>query len=111
MYNCTNIGNYLFIDTKKMFIHCLLRFIGYITNIYPLPVCIISVFNFKYNCFQIHYVFLFLIMINILEIILNYTRRIKLAFYRHECELHYVPAICVAYDDVSAWRGECTRDA
>ena len=50
-------------------------------------------------------------MINILEIILNYMRRIKLAFHRHECELHYVPAICVAYDDASAWRGERTRDA
>ena len=50
-------------------------------------------------------------MINILEIILNYTRRIELAFHRHECELHYVPAICIAYGDASAWRGECTRDA
>ena len=63
MYNCTNIENYLFIGTKKCLrlslfkyiehlIHCLLRFIGYITNIYPLPVCIISVFNFKYNVFK-----------------------------------------------------------
>ena len=50
-------------------------------------------------------------MINILEIILNYTRRIKLAFHRHECELHYVPVICVAYDDASAWSGEGTREA
>ena len=39
-----------------------------------------------------------------MEIIFNYTRRIKLVFHRHECELHYVPAICVAYDDASAWR-------
>ena len=35
----------------------------------------------------------------------------KLAFHRHKCELHYVLAICVAYDDASAWRGERTRDA
>ena len=50
-------------------------------------------------------------MNHILEIILNYTKRIKLAFHRHKCELHYVPAICVEYDDASAWRGERTRDA
>ena len=50
-------------------------------------------------------------MINMFEIILNYMRRMKLAFYRHECELHYVLAICVAYDDASAWRSERTRDA
>ena len=50
-------------------------------------------------------------MINISETILNYTRRIKLAFHSHKCELHYVPAICVAYDDASVCRGERTRDA
>ena len=50
-------------------------------------------------------------MINILEIILNHTKRIKLAFHRHEYELPYVPTICIACDDASAWRCERTRDA